>query len=241
MTASMRGLFGALLLGAVLVAFTSGSASGPRVINVVAALLTPGSDAPAQQQIPGMLAALLARAPALVAAPVPEGAGDQDVGFVVTWPGSVAVGESGTSDSFAVVLNGRPESEMVILLWSGDHGEVMVSPLLLTFTAETWDRPQTVTVTGVDDSLVDGDQLTDVTVSVASTDPERENALLRLTVEVANADDDAQGSGREAARATDATEDIAVVLAGIPTRGALARRVVGTAVVRPAATPFAIA
>jgi hypothetical protein len=45
-------------------------------------------------------------------------------------------------------------------------GEVTVSPATLTFTPGTWDVPQTVTVTGADDALMDGDQITAVTLSI---------------------------------------------------------------------------
>ena len=43
---------------------------------------------------------------------------------------------------------------------------VDVSPAILTFTAANWNTPQFVTVTGVDDTVGDGDQSITVTVSV---------------------------------------------------------------------------
>ena len=42
----------------------------------------------------------------------------------------------------------------------------MVSPATLTFTPANWNMPQTVTVTGVSDTVVDGDQTTQLTVAV---------------------------------------------------------------------------
>ena len=80
---------------------------------------------------------------------------DDDVaGFtVVELGGSTEVDESGTTDTFTVVLDAQPTSDVVIVLTSSDTGEATVnSPL--TFTAANWDTAQTVTVTGVDLSLI---------------------------------------------------------------------------------------
>ena len=46
---------------------------------------------------------------------------------------------------------------MTIGLSSSDTTEGTVAPATLTFTAANWNTPQTVTVTGVDDDLDDGD------------------------------------------------------------------------------------
>ena len=56
---------------------------------------------------------------------------------------------------------------MVLTVISADPDEATVSPTVLTFSPADWNFPQTVTVTGVDDHLIDGSQLTLVTVSVA--------------------------------------------------------------------------
>ena len=45
---------------------------------------------------------------------------------------------------------------MTIALSSSDTTEGTVSPASLTFTTANWNVAQTVTVTGVDDALVDG-------------------------------------------------------------------------------------
>ena len=80
--------------------------------------------------------------------------------------------ESGTTDSFTVVLTAQPTSNVVLSVISGDPGQASVSPETLTFTTANWNVTQTVTVTGLDDALVDGAQNTTVTVSVldASSD-----------------------------------------------------------------------
>jgi hypothetical protein len=79
---------------------------------------------------------------------------------------SVTVSETGTSETFTVVLGTAPGSNVVITLTASDLGEATVSPTSMTFTPGNWSVPQTATVTGVDDSIVDGDVVSTVTVSV---------------------------------------------------------------------------
>ncbi|MCA9175452.1 MAG: hypothetical protein KDB14_13300, partial [Planctomycetales bacterium] len=85
---------------------------------------------------------------------------------IVQSDGTTAVNESGSTDTFTVVLDSAPLTDVVIDVSSGDTGEATVSPVQLTFTSTNWNTPQTVTVTGVDDPSVDGDQSTTVTVSI---------------------------------------------------------------------------
>ena len=79
--------------------------------------------------------------------------------------GSTSVDESGTTDTFDVVLSEQPATSAVVSLSSSDPGEVTVSPATLTFTTENWNSAQTVTVTGVDDGEVDSAQTVTITLS----------------------------------------------------------------------------
>ena len=78
--------------------------------------------------------------------------------------------ESGTTDTFTVVLNAQPDSDVVVAITSSDTEASSNSPL--TFTSSNWDTPQTVTVTGVDDFLLDGTITSDLVVAIvdASSD-----------------------------------------------------------------------
>lgn len=75
------------------------------------------------------------------------------------------VAESGTTDTFSVVLSLQPIENVVLEVVSSDESEVVVTQRL-TFTIDNWDTPQFVTVTGVDDSIMDGDHEVDVVVKV---------------------------------------------------------------------------
>lgn len=105
--------------------------------------------------------------------------------------GSSSVTESGSTDNFTVVLDVQPSSDVVLLVASGDVGEVTVDQATLTFTPADWDTPQTITVTGVDDAQIDGDIVTLVTVSVndAASD-DAFDPVLDQTVSVTTIDDD---------------------------------------------------
>ena len=70
-----------------------------------------------------------------------------------------------------MVLNAQPTADVTIALSSSDTTEGTVAPASLTFTTANWNVAQTVTVTGVDDALDDGDvAYTIVTAPATSTD-----------------------------------------------------------------------
>ncbi|MBD0778264.1 gliding motility-associated C-terminal domain-containing protein [Maribacter sp. ANRC-HE7] len=121
---------------------------------------------------------------------------DNDVaGFTVTESGgSTSTNESGTTDNLSVVLDAQPLSDVVINITSLDTGEGTVAPANLTFTNANWNTPQTVTVTGVNDTAVDNDQTYDVRFRVvdASSDDDFD-PVLNQDVSVTNVDDDIPG------------------------------------------------
>ena len=149
---------------------------------------------------------------------------DDMAGFsVVESGGSTSVAESGTTDTFTVVLNAEPESNVVITVTSGDTGEGTVNASSLTFTPVTWNAAQTVTVTGVDDTLVDGDQSTTVTLSVDDANSDDNfDPLANQTVNTTTTDDDAAGfsvvesSGSTSVSETGTTDTFTVVLDAEP-------------------------
>lgn len=92
---------------------------------------------------------------------------NDQAGFTVTeTSGSTSVTEAGATDQINVVLAKRPLTPVVINVSSNDTGEATVSPVSLTFDDKNWNQAQAVTVTGVDDSLVDGDKTSTVTLSI---------------------------------------------------------------------------
>ena len=113
-------------------------------------------------------------------------------GFTVTQSGgSTEVNESGTTDTFTVVLDAQPSSNVVIDVSSGDTDEATVSAASLTFTNSNWNSAQTITVTGVDDASIDGSQNTTITLSVNDGSSDNNfDPLSDQTVTAATADND---------------------------------------------------
>jgi len=107
---------------------------------------------------------------------------------------TASVNESGTTDTFTVVLDTQPASEVVIGVTSTDTGEVTADLTSLTFTNGNWNTPQTVTLTGVDDATVDGNQ--NVNVTMAVNDASSDNAYdgLSKTVVATVVDDESSSS-----------------------------------------------
>lgn len=134
--------------------------------------------------------------------------------------GNTMTSETGTTDDFTVVLDAAPTIPVVITVVSGNAAENMVAPALLTFTPADWNIPQTVTVTGVDDPVTDGDQTTTITLTAAG-----DIAYIGMvaTVIVTNADDEMAGltvveSGGSTMTSEDGTtDDFTVVLDAQPT------------------------
>jgi len=82
--------------------------------------------------------------------------------------GSTNVTEGGATDSYTVVLTSQPSANVTVNI-SPDN-QVSVDKPSLTFTSSNWSTPQTVTVTAVDDSVVEGNHTGTITHSVSSTD-----------------------------------------------------------------------
>jgi hypothetical protein len=120
---------------------------------------------------------------------------DNDAAGIAVTPiaGLVTSEHVSAPTSFDVVLNSQPTADVVIPIASGNAGEGVASVASLTFTAADWNVPQTVTVTGVDDLVDDGDiAYSIVTGPVASDDPIYA-AIDPADVEITNADDDEAG------------------------------------------------
>ncbi len=82
--------------------------------------------------------------------------------------GSTTITESGTPDTYTLALGTQPTADVVVSMAGTD--QITVSPSSLTFTPENWDMPQTITVSAVDDSVVEGIHTAVITHSAVSAD-----------------------------------------------------------------------
>jgi CSLREA domain-containing protein len=87
--------------------------------------------------------------------------------------GSTAVAEGGAGDSFVVVLTSEPTADVTLSVDPDgqlDLGAGGDNPVDLTFTALDWSAPQTITVSAVDDAVVEGPHTGVITHSASSGD-----------------------------------------------------------------------
>jgi hypothetical protein len=120
---------------------------------------------------------------------------DNDIaGFTVSGI-SGKTAEDGTTAAFTVQLNTLPTGNVVIALLSSDTTEGTVSPAQLTFTPANWNAEQTVTVTGQDDAVQDGNQMYMIrlTIHESTTDTTGYAALDPPDVAVLNTDNETAG------------------------------------------------
>ncbi len=114
---------------------------------------------------------------------------DDSANFIVT-PTTLTTSENGTSATFTVSLTSQPTADVVIPITSGDTTEGTVSPSTLLFTASNFSSPRTVTVTGVNDSVVDGSVTYSVLVGPAQSADPGYSGLGPVPVTVTNTDND---------------------------------------------------
>ncbi len=117
---------------------------------------------------------------------------DETAGFTISSISGVTTEYGGTS-TFTIKLNSQPTADVSIAVSSSDTTEGTVSTASLTFTTTNWSTTQTVTVTGVNDSAVDGDQSYTILLGAASSSDSNYNALDPADVSVTNTDDETGG------------------------------------------------
>ena len=116
---------------------------------------------------------------------------------------------------------------MTIGLTSDDTTEGTLSDPSVTFTSGDWDSAQTVTVTGVDDDVADGDIDYSIVTAAATSSDDNYNSVNPDNVTVTNTDDEVAGitveelGGNTITSETQTTQNFSVVLDTIAANDAL--------------------
>lgn len=100
--------------------------------------------------------------------------------------------KAGTS-TFTVRLNSLPSGPVTYTVTSSNTLEGTVSPGTLAFTVANWSSPQTVTVTGADDSIADGDQPYKIQISNGTSTDANYSGKFGIDLPFINLDDDHPG------------------------------------------------
>ena len=90
--------------------------------------------------------------------------------LIVESGGSTDVAEGGATDTYSVRLATQPAADVTISF--APDAQVQASASTLTFTSQDWFTPQTVTVTAVDDAVVEGLHTGTIAHSATSGDPD---------------------------------------------------------------------
>jgi len=110
--------------------------------------------------------------------------------------------EGAATATFTLVLNTQPTADVTVALSSSDTTEGTVSPSSVTFTNANWNSTQTVTVTGVNDDVDDGDIVYSIVTAVATSTDSDYSGLNAADVSVTNTDNDTVGVTQSATSAT---------------------------------------
>lgn len=112
-------------------------------------------------------------------------------GIVLSPPTGLVTYEPGLMTSLTVALTSPPTGNVVVGLGTSDVSEGKVSPSSVLFTPANWMAPQVVSVTGEDDTRVDGDQPYQVLTSIVSSEDADYLTLAALPkADVLNVDND---------------------------------------------------
>ncbi len=146
--------------------------------------------------------------------------GSPEAGLVIVESGGAStVTEGMVGDSYTIALGSHPLADVTVTLSAGTR--LVLSPRQLRFTPQNWQDPQVVSVTAVDDALVQGTETLSIQHDVASSDPAYQ-ATNAATVAVTVSDNDAAGIRVAAAELLITSEfgrtaRFTVVLTGQPT------------------------
>jgi large repetitive protein len=141
----------------------------------------------------------------------------QTLAGVTVSKAEMTVTEGGTTDTYTIRLNSRPSANVTIDLSTG--GQATTAPTPMTFTLSNWSVAQTVTVTAVNDDIMDGPQTDTVRHSVESTDIAYDGITVG-SISVSVIDNDTAGITVEPTVAVTeggATDTYTVVLTSEPT------------------------
>ncbi|MEZ4235412.1 MAG: right-handed parallel beta-helix repeat-containing protein [Myxococcota bacterium] len=147
---------------------------------------------------------------------------DETPGMTATPGGAVVVTEAGGTRRLDVVLDAPPLGNVTLAVSSSDLSEGTVSPASLTYTPVNWAQPQSVTVTGVDDAVDDGEPAWTVTLDPSGSQDLDYRNVAPLVLAATTTDDDTAGLvlvGATGLRTTEVggTDTFTVALASEPT------------------------
>src|SRR3989449_834472 len=118
---------------------------------------------------------------------------DDTAGIAVIPTSGLTTTEGGGTATFTMALTSQPTANVTIGLSSSDLTEGTVAPASVTFTPANWNTARTVTATGVDDFVVDGNVAYTIVTAAATSADGSYSGLNAADVSVTNTDNDTAG------------------------------------------------
>lgn len=109
-------------------------------------------------------------------------------GVIINPVSKTSTGEDSTSVSYTVALKTVPNQDVTINFSSSDSTEGIIDQPTLVFTSTNYATPQTLTVHGVNDSILDGDIPYSITIKINTSDTSY-SALSIKALKLLNIDD----------------------------------------------------
>lgn len=132
-------------------------------------------------------------------------------GILVTPTSGLETSEDGGTATFTIELTSDPETVVTIKLRSDNENEGTISPKSAIFASDNWSDPIEITVTGIDDNLLDGDTsykiVTEPAESINQDSPYRELDAADVTIVNIDNENDAPGITVSATSGLETTED----------------------------------
>jgi FG-GAP-like repeat/RTX calcium-binding nonapeptide repeat (4 copies)/Calx-beta domain len=111
-------------------------------------------------------------------------------GIIINPTSGLVTTETGGTDKFTIKLNTQPTADVKIDLSSNNVAEGVISPKTITFNSANWNQTQTVTITGVNDSVSDGNKNYSIVTQPAVSTDRNYSGLNAADISVANRDNE---------------------------------------------------
>ncbi|MBD2387623.1 hypothetical protein H6G32_19770, partial [Cylindrospermum sp. FACHB-282] len=116
--------------------------------------------------------------------------GDNDtVGLIITQTDNITyVSEDGLTDSYTIKLNSQPTDVVTVTITSSDSNQLTTNVATFTFDANNWNDEQTVTLSAINDSLVEGNNQFSIINTATSADTKYNNLSTSVAAGVGDND-----------------------------------------------------
>ncbi|GAB4263126.1 MAG: hypothetical protein Kow0080_01150 [Candidatus Promineifilaceae bacterium] len=121
---------------------------------------------------------------------------DDDIPGIQVTPVTTTTTESGGTAQVNIRLKTAPTGNVTVPLSSSNLAEGTVSPASLVFTPANWSTLQTVTITGVEDTVLDGDRTYLLVTDPAQSSDNLYNGLNADDVQLVNQDNEIAAAGQ---------------------------------------------